>query len=462
MRLSNKYGGLQFFAVLDPGRIDIVVNGSNVTININSTVANNTFAAAASNNSTTYTINSNNQVVWYDGKFLAYNNVIVLGSDQIVSNRSYTTVGASTMSKSYDLSTSSKWANLADGEHIVKLKAKGTGFGTSSFSNSVTVTKGSAMPVKGDLITIESKQYRVLKVNNSVAEVLAMYNSTDSQQFNKTSGESTYANSLLDVYLSQTFYNSLSTTMQNAIVAKTFRQDSWDFDWDVGGTGGSPKYVGYISIGDYEVSLITATFDESIIRKCYALSVQDVIDYLGVTTSMTAADTTLTAANVWAMFLNQTTSGSNDYLWLRSACVIGSGDDVFDIRCPSGLLRSDSVTTLAAVRPAFQIDLSKIEWSPVGGVTEHTLTFNNLSTLTVTVDGAAVTSPYTLTKDCTIVAAVEATIEPGLNSPTITVNDEQYTADGEHEKTVNISNSDVSIFATKGDTGLAVTINYTA
>ena len=46
------------------------------------------------------------------------------------------------MSKSYDLSTSSKWTNLSDGEHVIKLKAKGTGYGTSSFSNSVTVTKG--------------------------------------------------------------------------------------------------------------------------------------------------------------------------------------------------------------------------------------------------------------------------------------------------------------------------------
>lgn len=46
------------------------------------------------------------------------------------------------MSKSYDLSTSTKWANLADGEHVVKLRAKGAGFGSSSFSNSVTVTKG--------------------------------------------------------------------------------------------------------------------------------------------------------------------------------------------------------------------------------------------------------------------------------------------------------------------------------
>lgn len=48
------------------------------------------------------------------------------------------------MSKSYDLSTSSKWANLADGDHVVKLRARGAGYGSSSFSNSVTVTKGVA------------------------------------------------------------------------------------------------------------------------------------------------------------------------------------------------------------------------------------------------------------------------------------------------------------------------------
>ena len=41
--------------------------------------------------------------------------------------------------------------------------------------------------VKGDLITIENKQYRVLNVNDTVAEVLAMYDASTSQQFNSTS-----------------------------------------------------------------------------------------------------------------------------------------------------------------------------------------------------------------------------------------------------------------------------------
>lgn len=46
------------------------------------------------------------------------------------------------MSKSYDLSTSSKWSALSDGEHTVQIVAKGTGYRDSAKSTSVTVTKG--------------------------------------------------------------------------------------------------------------------------------------------------------------------------------------------------------------------------------------------------------------------------------------------------------------------------------
>ena len=263
------------------------------------------------------------------------------------------------MSKSYDLSTSTKWANLADGDHVVKLRAKGAGYGSSSFSNSVTVKKGSAMPVKGDLITIESKQYRVLKTNGSVAEVLAMYDSTTSQAFDTSGNSNVYANSSLDVYLSQTFYNSLSTTMQNAIVAKTFQQDSW-YHGSI--TSSIAKYNGtYQTTNNYTLSLISTTFGVSISRKCYVLSCQDVIDYLEVTTSMGSADTTLTSENVWKMFWNQTTSpGSTS--WLRSA-LSDYSYDAFYVRGDYGRLTCNYVGNAYAVRPAFQIDLSKIEWT---------------------------------------------------------------------------------------------------
>ena len=87
MRLSNKYGGLQFFAVANP--VYITVNGTKVMLEGDEPV---TFAYNASANTTSYTIDSNNRVVWNDGKFLAYNDVIVFGSNSIVANGNYTTV----------------------------------------------------------------------------------------------------------------------------------------------------------------------------------------------------------------------------------------------------------------------------------------------------------------------------------------------------------------------------------
>lgn len=90
MRLSNKYGGLQFFAPApELGTTYIYVNSVFTGINIKNGIR---FSINADNNATRYTIDSNNQVVWNDGKFLAYNGVIVLGSDEIVANRYYTTV----------------------------------------------------------------------------------------------------------------------------------------------------------------------------------------------------------------------------------------------------------------------------------------------------------------------------------------------------------------------------------
>lgn len=267
------------------------------------------------------------------------------------------------MSKSYDLSTSSKWANLPDGDHVVKLRAKGAGFGTSSFSNSVTVKKGSAMPVKGDLITIESKQYRVLKTSGSVAEVLAMYDATTSQV---VGSNNTYAGSALDTYCNSTFYGTLSSAMQNAIIEKTFQQDEWSWSSLPSGGTGAAIYRGIYGSSKYVIGLTNASYGSSISRKCYALSVQDAINYLEVATSMDFSNTTLNSENVWTMFWNQQTSLGSVYIWLRSA-YDSKSDDIFYADGNRGTLDYNLASLAYSVRPAFQIDLSKIEWSPVGG-----------------------------------------------------------------------------------------------
>lgn len=265
------------------------------------------------------------------------------------------------MSKSYDLSTSTKWANLADGDHVVKLRAKGASYGSSSFSNSVTVTKSSiVMPVKGDLITIETKQYRVLKTNGSVAEVLAMYDASTSQKFDTNSSyNNTYAGKNIDTYCNNTFYSGLSSAIRGAIVDKTFTQDEWS--WSISAPT-SLHYTGKFGSSTYYLALTNAAFETSITRHCYVLSVQDVLDYLDVTTSMVISDTTLTDINLWKMVWNQTTSPGSTYLLLRSA-YSGSSRRAFILDGRSGILDGGYVGSARAVRPVFQIDLSKIEWT---------------------------------------------------------------------------------------------------
>ena len=218
------------------------------------------------------------------------------------------------------------------------------------------------MPNKGDLITIEDKQYRVLKTDGNVAEVLCMYSPNTSIKFDSNSSyNNTYENKNIDTYCNDTFYSTLSSAMQSAIVDKTFTQDSW---YRSSSSSSSTSYNGKYGSSTYVMSLMNKTYGSPITRHCYCLSVQDVIDYLEVTTSMTTSDTTLTDTNIRQMFWNQSTSISQ-FIWLRSARS-SSSDYAFFVSGSDGYLNFNDVTsTSTAARPAFQIDLSKIEFTKV-------------------------------------------------------------------------------------------------
>lgn len=234
----------------------------------------------------------------------------------------------------------------------------------------VTITDDSTTIVtkaaKGDIITIEDKQYRVLKVNGDIAEVLAMYDASTSQIFGSKSNYNMYniyADDSLDKYCGQTFYNSLSTDIQNAIVAKTFKQDFWYPITGTWSSEGNPQYWGVDASGSgwglgYKNEVIN-----SISRKCYVLSCQDIIDYLDVTTSMKKNNTTLTSENVQKMFWNQTTSSDSVNIWLRSGSTSNPNYNTACIVYKYGVVGATNVKENLGVRPAFQIDLSKISWS---------------------------------------------------------------------------------------------------
>ena len=257
-----------------------------------------------------------------------------------------------------DLTTLPGWSSLSSDTYSITIVAKADGYRDSEPSAAVSVEKAAAMPVKGDLITMDSKQYRVLTVAGNVAEVLAMYDASTSLKFDTNSSyNNTYARKNIDTYCNNTFYSGLSSAMKIAIVDKTFTQDKWSRSSSV---PTASHYTGKYGSSTYYLERTNAAFGTSITRHCYVLSVQDVLDYLDTTKSMGISDTTLTDINLWNMFWNQTTPPGSTYPWLRSA---EYGGGAFCVSGSNGRFGFNIVSTANAVRPAFQIDLSKVEFT---------------------------------------------------------------------------------------------------
>lgn len=212
------------------------------------------------------------------------------------------------------------------------------------------------IPSKGDIVTIENKQYRVLKVSGTVVEVLAMYDASTSQKFNATSktvnfsGGATgqqYQGSDIDTYLNETFFATLSATMQAAIVPKAINQDMWDY------SNGVPSSVTYyhLTYGSNNYYFYDRNYGTAEVgsRNVYALSFRDVLDYLGVVANGDFSDT-----DIWQMFWNKSTSVS-EVSWLRSARSMFS-KAVFAVDGYNGSLASFDFNRSFTVQSVFQID----------------------------------------------------------------------------------------------------------
>ena len=242
------------------------------------------------------------------------------------------------------------------------------GKATGEVTVTIEGTQDQPLVDKGKIITIESKQYRVIKVTGNVAEVLAMYDASTSQKFNTTSktvafsggrmGQQ-YQGSDLDTYLNETFFATLSATMQAAIVPKVINQDMWGINGAAPSSGtyyhqayGSDSRYYYDN--DAGVSYGTAEVGS---RNVYALSIRDVLDYIGVSANGDFTDT-----DIWQMFWNDNSSHSGQYPWLRSAYDKNSAD-AFIVSGSRGSLGDISYSNSYRARPAFKIDLSKVEWT---------------------------------------------------------------------------------------------------
>lgn len=199
---------------------------------------------------------------------------------------------------------------------------------------------------KGQIITMNldgtDRDYRILKLNGNIAEVVAMFTPKTGCNFN-THGVNTYSGGDLDTYLNTTWYGRLTTTAKSAIVSKTLTQYQYSYNSSV------YNATTHASYADYSTKSVKAS---GLSRKVYALDVEDIEEYFNHTFS---------TADIWELFWNVRSRPSNyNYPLTRSA----RAENSFSAWGVTGYL--GRVVDFSAdygnnaARPAFTIDLSKI------------------------------------------------------------------------------------------------------
>lgn len=243
-----------------------------------------------------------------------------------------------------------------------KCRVNGTGYDVKKGRTLINgtgydITFAPPMPVKGDLITMNldgtDRLYRVLKiVNETVVEVLTMWNLSTRQEFHTSRND--YGGSYLDRYLNRTWYNTLSTAAKAAIVAKNnINQYQYSFDSDYGSTI-------HASLAKYSSKTLKHSIGE---RYVYALDVEDIEMYFGGTGGSVndKNPATFSETDLLIMFWNQE-SYPAEMPWLRSAYNDNS-KRAWTVRGTRGVIDYNGVEWEYEVRGAFQIDLSKINFT---------------------------------------------------------------------------------------------------
>lgn len=210
-----------------------------------------------------------------------------------------------------------------------------------------------------------NKTYRMLSINGTIVKVLGMSDISTSQAYNTTSKTGTfingttgqlYAGSDLDTYLNTTWYNTLTAVAKAAIVPESRTQYIYQY-YDIPNTPNTPTYTyqyQYSWSGSYYGN---ANLTDSISigdRNVFALDLKDIFDYFG--------KVCITSNELMELWTNQTSAVIGKYWWLSSAYVDAS-DFAWYVDGDNGELEYIDVTNACAVRPAFNIDLSKIPFT---------------------------------------------------------------------------------------------------
>lgn len=223
------------------------------------------------------------------------------------------------------------------------------------------------IPKKGSIINLNldgtERQYRVLNVNGNVCKILGMFDNLTSV-YNSTSTTTTfgsttaqkYEGSTLDTYLNTTWYNTLSSEAKNAIIPENVIQYCYKY-YDEPNTPNTPTYTYQYQSNWDDSNYENADNVGNVIvgeRNVFALDLKDIFDYIG--------KVCITSDELMTMFWNSTTE-IEKYPWLRSS------SDSYPSAAWSvtgfGSLANYFATTSHVVRPALNLDMSKIQYTLV-------------------------------------------------------------------------------------------------
>lgn len=225
-------------------------------------------------------------------------------------------------------------------------------------------------PTKGNLINMNldgngNKTYRVLAMNGNVAKLLGMSDISTSQKYNATLNTGTftngstgqiYAGSDLDTYLNTTWYNTLTSTVKAAIVSESRTQYMYQY-YDAPNTPNTPTYTYQYQYNWSDSDYDNVNLTDSILignRNIFALDLKDIFDYFG--------KVCITSNELMELWTNQTSAVSDKYWWLSSAAA-GRPNNAWYVNGAYGSLIRDGIGLAIAVRPAFNLDLSKIPFT---------------------------------------------------------------------------------------------------
>lgn len=223
---------------------------------------------------------------------------------------------------------------------------------------------------KGDLINMNldgtSRQYRVLKCDKNVAMVMGMWDDMKGT-FNDESTTTTfgsfveqkYEGSTLDTYLNTTWYNTLGAEAKAAIVPENVTQYCYSY-YDEPSTPNTHTYTyQYQKKVTWSDSLYRNANNEGNVsvgnRNVFALDLKDIFDYFD--------KVCITSDELMTMFWNSTSQGSRA-IWLRSAKARTTTNAWVVDRNDCTLYGSYNYA-VNVVRPAFNIDLSKVSFTTV-------------------------------------------------------------------------------------------------